>query len=900
MSFSENTEMIEKLKETSGFFIAKTGKEMAGEFLPLWMHMLDTAGVMEKLFDDRIPAMVRNNFIDKCGSVERARGLFIISGLLHDIGKVSSAFQASVYRKLPLQFPQKFLEPRLYKGSGNNHHSRLGMVILMKEGFSQAFASVTGAHHGRTQESVLKKSERTIPAELYRSLYGDFGNEDFWNECWAGICGQCLQLVGFSSPEEIPDLGRPDLLVLTGYVSHADWAASNVCYFPLIKDQAEADPKCYPDRIERGWKSLGLPERWVCKKESSFDVLFGFSPHSFQRELVKIAQKITEPGLMIIEAPMGLGKTEAALSVMDIFSVKRQIGGVFFGLPTQATANGLLSRFTEWTARETAGTAVTFRLAHGASSLNEDYARLALATDHTSMDSDGESLMVHHWMDRSQLTLFSDFVIGTVDQALMAGLDHRYVAMKHAGLAGKGVIIDEVHSYDVYMLQYFEALLMWLGAYRVPVILLSATLPGTKRKQLLARYLEGRGVSHKELKELSLPEETPEYPSVTWTDGRNLRFCPLPYTEEHRKIEVDLEVFSELEKEEEIVFRKLTEKIGSGGCAGIIVNTVRRAQELYLYLEKNTDFQLILIHSAFTGSDRQLKEQAVIQRVGKNSFPEERDGLVVIGTQVLEQSLDVDFDYMITELAPMDLLLQRIGRLHRHHNSYRIRKNTTRKPSVTVLKPESVLEEDWKTVYSKWILHQTLQNLSDEIVLPDDIPVLVNRVYRSFSEADLTPKEQKLYEQDKIVRSNQAQKAKGHVLNDLGLSRTRYLGLNGMNSHASVSSYSSAENAVRDIDPSLEAILVRVEGKKVFSVDSEPLGPDWTLADMLKHRVRIPQIYDLDAAEAEIRMRMAKADPDFQKRMNGELFILLDNSGNFEAAGNRYTYSTETGVMKIK
>ena len=93
---------------------------------------------------------------------------------------------------------------------------------------------------------------------------------------------------------------------------------------------------------------------------------------------------------------------------------------------------------------------------------------------------------------------------------------------------------------------------------------------------------------------------------------------------------------------------------------------------------------------------------------------------------------------------------------------------------------------------------------------------------------------------------------------------------------------------------------MRVEGKKVFSVDSEPLGPDWTLADMLKHRVRIPQIYDLDAAEAEIRMQMAKADPDFQKRMNGELFILLDNSGNFEAAGNRYTYSTETGVMKIK
>lgn len=918
MDFADK-KLIHEFKKATGYCAAKTGDSAESAFLPLWMHMLDTAGVMEKLFDVRIPLMIRNRFIEHCGSEDRARGLFILSGLMHDIGKCTAVFQAKIYRSGKIHFPdsEEFMQ-KIEKGGneGNkelSHHSRLGMIIALEEGFTLAFASVIGAHHGKTQVCAREdqknyKSLKFIVDDGYflygRQENGCRDNLSFWKNAWTAICNCCLRIADFSSPEDVPELKKPDLMILCGLLSHADWAASNVDYFPLIQDPDEADPCLYPERIETGWSALGLPARWIGKDGNSFPSLFGFSPKPFQETLAQIAETCTDPGLVIIEAPMGLGKTEAALMMADIFAANKKAGGIFMGLPTQATANGLLLRFKEWSSKEADGQSAVFRLAHGGAAVNEEYAKMRSTSLSPSYESEDEvsqsdtkatpSLFVHSWMDRSQLALFSDFVIGTVDQALMIALNHRYVTLRHAGLAGKVLIIDEVHSYDVYMLEYFERMLEWAGAYHSPVILLSATLPKNKRNDFLKSYLKGRKGSEKGLKGLVDIGDS-SYPCVTWTEGTKICFKPLPYTGPHQNVTLIQEIFQEKEDENEIILGYLRKKMEKGGCAGIILNSVRRSQEVYDYLKEKFMGETTLIHSGFTAIDRRIKENLILKRVGKNSVPAERDGFVVVGTQVIEQSLDLDFDLLITELAPIDLLLQRIGRLHRHQD--RTRPEALTEPKTVVLRPRSVTDDSWKSVYSKWILYRTLQELPEKIIVPDAIPELVNRVYKDDREIDLTSVEMKLYEKDKIVKSMQTSKAEGHLLGWPGMLRVNP-GLNGLMAGNTIQSQQAAENSVRDIEPSLEVILLRQGPDGVEAVDSEPLEPDWTLAQALARKVKIPQIYDLESAEEKVMLRMEERT-DLKRMLKNELFILTGADNCFEIGENRYRYSSETGVMKI-
>lgn len=902
MSFLENREGVEHLKAACGLCAAKTGQSREEGFLPLWMHLLDTAGVMEKLFDLRIPLMIQNHLIRKCGSKERARGLFILTGLVHDIGKASSVFQEKIFHsgEIPFEFPLRFLNREEYGDPLLAHHSRLGMVILMKEGFHQAFASVTGAHHGRTHDRVKKKDAGRITARELAPLYGPLEDEDYWNRVWEQMCRACLDLAGFETAQDVPELEKPELMVLAGYLSHADWAASALEYFPLITRPEEAVTARYPRRVEQGWERLNLPERWTGRGERSFTDLFGFEPHPFQQKLEEIVKNAGNPGLVIVEAPMGLGKTEAALMLADQLAARTGAGGVFMGLPTQATANGLLSRFEDWTYREAGGNTVVFRLAHGGASLNQEYARLARTasciSEETADDGLSQSLVVHHWMDRSQLALFSDFVLGTVDQALMAGLDHRYVALRHAGLAAKVLIIDEVHSYDAYMLEYFSTLLSWMGAYHAPVILLSATLPRTTRKELTNAYLKGMGVGKKSLNLRQYPEDD-TYPCVTWTSGDQAFFSALPASGKKTQVKLVQKVFQDSEQENRIVMEALQEKLQEGGCAGVVVNSIRKAQELYEILKMNSSWDVVLIHSGFTGVDRRIKEEQILQRAGRHSSEGERAGFVVIGTQVIEQSLDLDFDFMISELAPMDLLLQRVGRLHRHAG--RKRPGLLAEPELVVLQPRSIPDENWHSVYSDWILYRTLQDLPKSVTLPDDIPGLVNAVYGPVEKEGLSAEENRLFEQDEILRSRKKSKADGHVLKgpERLLSNP---GLNGLQENSSIRTYSTAENSVRDIEPSLEAVLLKQGERGLESPDLKPLQNIRDVRELLARKVRIPRISKLSEAEDEVRKRMAVSEGDIGILLDGELFIVLDENGRFELQNGRYEYSSETGIRKIE
>ena len=170
----------------------------------------------------------------------------------------------------------------------------------------------------------------------------------------------------------------------------------------------------------------------------------------------------------------------------------------------------------------------SIQLAHAAADLNDDYH--ALVSGNTVMyDEDGSGLVVHSGLSGRKQALLSDFVIGTVDQMLLAALKQKHVMLRHLGLAGKVVIVDECHAYDAYMNQYLDRILTWLGVYKVPVIILSATLPSARRTEMIKAYL-----GHKSGGSASWMHSL-DYPQLTYTDGNSVMQKALSWNNRQRK-----------------------------------------------------------------------------------------------------------------------------------------------------------------------------------------------------------------------------------------------------------------------------------------------------------------------------------------------------------------------------
>lgn len=351
--------------------------------------------------------------------------------------------------------------------------------------------------------------------------------------------------------------------------------------------------------------------------------------------------------------------------------------------------------------------------------LNEDYQRLAMGNAALWDEDAGNGLpMVHDWLNGRKVALLSNFVIGTVDQLLMAALKQKHAMLRHLGLAGKVVIVDEVHAYDAYMNQYLDMALTWLGKYNVPVILLSATLPEKRRRELLNSYL---GLSYGME---AAPENgwrpAEDYLLLTWTDGDTVKQDAVSNGSGSCTVLIN-------RIDDSRVVECLSEGLSGGGYACLILNTVTRAQELAERVgAAMPDAKVMLFHARYIMADRAELERDILRHLGKDSGPRERNGLIVIGTQVLGQSLDIDADMMITDLCPMELLLQRIGRLHRHSLHDGIRPDRLRQARCFGITPaDGSLEEDVKAIYGEWPLMRTGRLLPDKISLPEDIPVLV-------------------------------------------------------------------------------------------------------------------------------------------------------------------------------
>lgn len=871
----------------------KSDPSGGGGWLPLWMHARDTAGILRHLAQSWLPQAVRHTLgLEE----ELLYKLVIFLGMTHDSGKMTVAFQSNILRQLPearerlqahLSLPDTFLN------RSATPHAMASEVVLLELGCPPGVASVIGAHHGKPQQDGLNDFINE-QLENHPDNYWGRGQEGIWRAMWQEMLDNALQESGFSDVAELPALTIPAELLLTGLLTMADWIASNTTYFPLVPVEETGDETDYPARVECAWERLNLTAPWEPPYNSmdaaAFHQQFGFSPNSLQQAVLETVDNISAPGLLIIEAQMGVGKTEAALAAAEVFANRCQAGGLFFGLPTQATANGIFDRLMDWAETQSEDMVHSIRLAHGMAELNAEYRQLfpghATTEEDAGRNNDPESsVLVHRWFQGNRQALLADFVIGTVDQLLMAALKQKHLMLRQLGLAGKVVVVDECHAYDTYMNCYLDRALTWLGRYQVPVILLSATLPARRRAELVNAYRGGQVAE-------SGWQTSRGYPLLTWTDGGQVCQRTVPLTEPGKTVQM-------APLTEDRLPALLQEKLAQGGCAGVIVNTVRKAQAVAAQLRQTLpEYEVLMFHAQFLMPDRAEKERTLLRRLGKHSTPAERDRLIVVGTQVMEQSLDIDFDFLVTELCPMDLLLQRIGRLHR-------RVDRTDRPLPLQTAQCAVLDtgnESFdagsKAVYGEWLLWRTRQLLPQAVVLPQDIPQLVQDTY-GWEENDVLPLDTdsvRRREEYLLKRGKQEQKAAAFLIQpptEHRLRPRRNVLDNWMNGEQK-GTEAAARAAVRDGDPSVEVLLMvrhedgsvhflpwQEEGRAV-AADCPPCQADSVA--IARQRLRLPGYFSkrwtVDRVINELEEQNRRLLPEWQQApmLKGELVLLLDEN----------------------
>lgn len=906
--------------------VAKSDRENGNDWLPFWMHSFDTAGIMEKLAQKRLPESISDYLCAECGGREKLFSTLKFCALVHDIGKLTIVFQSRIYDAVdfsPFADCVELPKSGSLVNASNTPHALASEAILLKLGCREGVASIAGAHHGRPSAWADARDQISGACTAVENFYGKRGKyrqlfESLWKE-WIDFSLECA---GFSELSDLPDMAVPAQVVISGMLVTADWIASNTTYFPLISADQKGEFGDYPKRIENAWTTIGFPNMWESKArfgldDEAFKERFGFLPNPTQADIISTATDAESSGIYIIEAPMGLGKTEAALALSEILAARAGAGGMFFGMPTQATSNGIFPRLEKWAGglAEDEQTLLAIKLAHGNAALNEDYRELFTGHSNLNIESDS-GLIVHDWFSGRKQTLLSDFVIGTVDQLLMAALKQKHVMLKHFGLSGKVVVVDECHAYDAYMSQYLDMAIKWLGIYKVPVIILSATLPEKRRAELIEAYTdsEKHRAKHTEAYvDKTIADEAWKhslaYPLLTYTENNAVKQKALAFDGENKEVSVRRIIRDE-------VAATAGYAVERGGCVGVIVNTVRKAQEIAAELQSAfPKAEVIIMHAQFIMTDRAKREEQILKRVGKHSTPESRHGLIIVGTQVLEQSLDLDFDLMITELCPMDLLLQRTGRLHRHN---RVRPQGLETASCFVLdETDDSFDSGSAAIYGEWLLMRTRALLPNKLTIPSDIPLLVQQTYDETNNemlGELTEGMKKAQEENKLRTDEKENNAKKYRIKKPSNRKGKCLD-DWLNNDIKSNNEQTGEKAVRDGDPSVDVIalmrdregLIRIIADKpemIIPADRPPSREEALL--IARQKLRLPGFFGrrwkIDDTIEQLETETQNVFSAWQDSalLKEEVVLLFDEDLNADLAGVQLHYDIKTGLTYVK
>lgn len=726
MATNNRNNEIELLNKLAHFW----GKsEDNGSWNPVLLHLIDVAASAEAILL-REPESTRRRMSEILG-LEWELALpwiqFVIA--CHDLGKICPGFQFQ--KGAPEHVKNMGLKiPIGVTWISHGFVSQIALCQFLIEKnwptkLAQKIADAVGCHHG----------ERATPSKL-EDVEGNrksFGEKD-WNNFRREAC---LVLLEVFQPKATPTkekLSGPDFMLLSGLASFADWIGSNLKWFPFgtVQDVQNLNSRWELSRkkAQQALDSIGWEIRSpLSKKMSSFENVFDRKPRPLQDAIAKVVENISKPSVILVEAPMGEGKTEAAFYAH--LELQRRLGhrGLYIALPTKATGNAMFKRTLEFLRLQGSDRPLDLQLLHGATLLNEEFQKICLTSIHTSNEKMNE-VSAGEWFTSKKRALLSEYGVGTIDQALLGILPVRHQFVRLWGLANRVVIFDEIHAYDAYTGTLLVELIRWLIALGSSVILLSATLPPNVRQKIA------------DIMDAEFPLEDAPYPRLSVLQ-KGIMFQTPFSTDPLRRRMIKLEGISADLEQLKIEMEK---KLANGGMGLILVNTVQRAQKLYqlfptgIPLEQNDIFfgkqlldgtEIILFHARFPADKRQQREDYVLSVFGKEGS---RFGKkILIATQVVEQSLDLDFDCIVTDLAPIDLLLQRAGRLWRHERSQRpISKPVFIVAGIGEEKPVGFGDPFWwNSVYREDILLRTWVLLSSktELVLPDEIDELVQNVY---------------------------------------------------------------------------------------------------------------------------------------------------------------------------
>ncbi|MEU8882764.1 CRISPR-associated helicase Cas3' [Streptomyces hydrogenans] len=933
-------------------------------WLPLWQHMEDSASVAGMLWDRWLPWSVRR-LIGRVlpGGEADGRLLAVWLAAVHDIGKATPAFACQV-EGLADRMRAGGLEMRSREAMGPDRalapHGLAGQVLLgewLEEvcGWEPEecwqFTVVVGGHHGLPPEDA-----QVYALESRGHLLRTPGRS---RVVWQGVQTELLE----ACAEEYGVRGRlglwrqvklpqPVQVLLTALVIVADWIASNPDLFPYHPMDV---PLFGTERAEAAWRKLDLPGAWRPADpggtvqelfESRFSLPSGASVRPVQAEAVELARSMQAPGLMVIEAPMGEGKTEAALAVTEIFAARSGAGGVFFALPTMATGNAMFPRLLTWLRRlpSLEGRSHSVLLAHSKAALNEDFVDLMRgAGPVVGVDVDAvrggkgatahreavAELVAHAWLRGRKKAMLSSFVAGTVDQLLFAGLKSKHLALRHLAVAGKVVVIDEAHAYDTYMSVYLDRVLSWLGAYGVPVVILSATLPAARRRELVEAYAgtgEEAGAAFDEVGAAG------EYPLLTAVTPGGSPLVRRPAAS-GRAVSVQLE---RVEDDLDMLADRLEAELAGGGCALVVRNTVKRVVEAARVLRQRFGDDVTVAHARFLDVDRAVNDKELLRRFGPPGAETDRPTgrHVVVASQVAEQSLDVDFDLLVTDLCPVDLLLQRMGRLHRHQrgDGQQDRPARLRRPRCLVT------GADWSTpvpvpvrgsvaVYEKYPLLRSAAVLLPHLEaagvkpvrLPGDISPLVQGAYADDAQAPAGWGEalDDARRRHEAQRARQREKAAVFRLGDVAKPGEPLFGWVAAGT-GDADDTPAGRAQVRDSRESLEVIVVRRradgslstvpwlgrdrQGRRLGGLDlpQDQVPVTFAARAAAASGLRLPQEFSgevMDQAIAELEGLVVDAWQTKESSwLAGELILPLDEDCQTHLAGFALRYSTTDGL----
>ena len=727
------------------------GKSRGLEFpYPLAAHLLDTAAAAQVVVDKLLPPSLSRAIAEQSGgSLEEWKQAVTVLAGWHDIGKASCGFQNSD----PGACPTWAFEGHDRPGAGR--HDLVGAYLFWDKLSAHSdknkyrLAQIISGHHGTIQP--LDKRDlmdyggaplvdvSPVPLDLIQS------RKDLY-ACLDGVLG------------DIPDVymrttgASPTLAV----VVLADWIAS---FRPFIEaQQMHIRERGYFDCAGHHSRALDLARDHLLgcgltvpspNHPPTPATVLGSPSKAWRSLQASIEQNFnpTGAGIAVVCAPTGEGKTEAALIAAHKMGEVSGRHGLYFAMPTVATAEGLHERISDYIERTVPlGGSTVLRRVHSQAILHDAH------PDAVPVSEEPDSVsMSARWMRGTQKSMLAPFGVGTIDQVLLGALKAKHAPLRIFGAALGCLVVDEAHALDPYMRRLLVRAVEWLAALGTPVVVLSATMPRKRVEELVSAYQRGAMGGDTADEGCSISG----YPMwVAWTAADGWSGATMKSRDEW-EIQFDVE---------DVISSNLIGQIAdtavgaakAGRCVLVVRSTVRAAQETYEAVRR-LDPSLVagetveIIHSRMPHGVRRHRSERLLSWLGPDNRGARPQRLVLVSTQVVEQSFDVDFDLLITDPAPVSALLQRAGRVWRH----RRRPNGLPVP-IKVVWPTTP-RGDWhkgSPIYSKAELIAARACLVSDgtprvIRVPDDVPDLVDR-------ADAEGEEQFAFETDLAEEAEEA------------------------------------------------------------------------------------------------------------------------------------------------